>query len=135
MVLGAQHGLCTLHAPMVPHVSLPSAKRIHLVAAPPADCGSVDARLSEGALRRCDALAELTARLDSIELVVCSPLTRSLEAASAGFAAHVARGGRVVALEALREIIETPVGHPALSPLYPGLAQPAQALSPHRPHA
>lgn len=50
------------------------------------------------------ALAEQTARLDSIELVVCSPLTCSLETATAGFADYVARGSPVVALEAVREL-------------------------------
>lgn len=100
--------LCTLHAPMVPHVAAQGAKIVHLVAAPPADDpASPDARLSKAALAQCAALAELTARLDSIELVVCSPLTRSLQTVTAGFADYVARGSPVVALEAVRELVQT----------------------------
>jgi broad specificity phosphatase PhoE len=100
--------LCTLHAPMVPHVAAAGAKIVHLVAAPPADDPATpDARLSKAGLAQCAGLAALTARLDSIELVVCSPLTRSLQTVTAGFADYVARGSPVVALEAVRELVQT----------------------------
>jgi len=100
--------LATLHAPMVPHVAAYGAKIIHLVAAPPADDPEMhDAPLSQAALAACATLADLTARMDAIELVVCSPLTRSLQAATVGFSDYVARGSPVVALEALRELVDT----------------------------
>ena len=111
---GAAEGVATLHAPMVPAVCQPGAKRVHFVRHGEAthnverayrDPANRDARLTSKGLAQCEALGDVTRGLSSVELIVVSPLTRTLQTAYTGFAAQAERSVPFVALEAARETV------------------------------